>query len=368
MNYLRNGAFVATTCIALLSHPAAVAAQGLDIDSLVLKTIADLASAVPSFTDAESALQSAIAGNKPNKPVSFSQLADQARAVAEDLKNPPAPPWSNWATYAVSMSDLQNCSTHGAAMSKLQANSANLQKAVSDGRQKLAKIDDSIKQAQAAQKAAVFLDENLQKVIALPWYGSVFVGDMLDVHNKVVPAFGGLITALTKYRSQFSTSLDQATAQSDNLKANLSQMSNWNPMAGFWHASGSGGGTDFGGGSYVRYHVDFSNLNLQLSIDGTSRIASAVLQGVMTERPINAHVGVIPTNTHHFNLAGGGVSGLSLNANFAGTAQNAPKTSASFSGTFVNNCSAIQGSVRVWRTDIGAPFNWNVGIPVTLVH
>jgi hypothetical protein len=253
-------------------------------------------------------------------------------------------------------------------MSKLQANSANLQKAVSDGRARLAKIDGSIKQAQAAQKAAMFLDESLQKVIAVPWYGSVFIGDMMDVHNKVVPAFGGLITALTKYRSQFSASLDLASTESDNLKVNLSQMSNWNPMAGFWHVAGQTGGTDFGGGNYVRYHVDFSNLSLQINTDNARRVTSAVLQGVMTERPINAHVGVIGANTHHFTLGGASISGLNINANFNGVPQNAPKTSANFNGTFVNNCSAIRGAVRVWRADIGAPFNWSVGIPVTLTH
>jgi len=367
------GAKKASKWIACLCATAAptmiVHAQSLDIDALIMKTIGDLASEVPSFLDAESVLQSGISGNQPSGTVSFAQLADKAHKLEDDIRNPPPPPWTGWSsTYTVSLDDLRNCQTHPAAMGRLAASSSNLEKAIKDGQTKLARIEDGLKQAQASLDAAKFLDQNLQKVIYLPWYGSIFIGDMIDVNTKVIPALGGVVTALANYRTQFNASLDQAKAQSGNLQANLAQMQNWDPMAGTWHWSGAGGGTNFGGGNYYQYHVDFNGPGAQLVIDNSRRVVGGAVSGTMIERVLNGHVGVIPANTHQFGFSGGSVSGAAVNANFIGNPANAPKTAAAFTGGVAANCSTITGTLRVWRTDVGAPLNWSVAMPVTLVR
>jgi len=207
-----------SSLILLVLLPMEARAQ-FDLDSVVLKAIADLASAVPSFVDGETGLRKAINGVRPSKPVNFAQLAGQARKLADDFRTPPQAPWTGWDKFALSPSSLKNCALRSVVLTKMAENLDQFDRLIARGRQNISSLDGSIDQTNRTIRAAAFLKENMIRVIALPWFGSIFIGDILDL-DKLQPALGELKYNLQVYRNAYKASLDEGVTRAGNYRYN----------------------------------------------------------------------------------------------------------------------------------------------------
>lgn len=351
--------------VAMLASP--VRAQDLDLKIVaVMKNVAD---EFGEFNDAKGAVQDAIAGRVPSVVVRFSDLAQKAKATADAIRNTPTPPFDRWDQYAVSLDDLRGCLTHDASMGKLKANSDTMAVQVADGTAKLAQLDAAITQAQALFADGQYVDQFYSKIVWIPAYNAAFIGDYMDVHNEVLPAFGGVVQALTDYRARYSAALEKAKLMSSNLAANTAAMAGFDPVVGSYAASALNGSVAYQPTPANSSKVALSGLNISVTIGSDRRVQTATI--TMTEADDVTVFGgfVLPTVRDGVTFApsGGAAAPPNVSASFAGVPGGRPNYVAEFSGQLQNDCKAIQGTLTVRRQDPQSPaLRWSLSIPTRL--
>jgi hypothetical protein len=160
--------------------------------------------------------------------------------------------------------------------------------------------------------------------------------------------------------------------------------------SGTWSASDLQGGVDFGGTlgnkHFADYHVDLSSTKIQINIKDCERVVGGSLNMLATELlrdPSlvlrNPGFGPIPPNVHSFEFSGFSSDPEGFTVDFRGSNVNKPKSSAQFKGKFINTCPLpwffakvfkeciqLEGELFTFRTDVEAPLDWKVVMPVTM--
>lgn len=303
------------------------------------------------------------AGRTPDSGGNWGKFADKYDVAAKAAKNAPLPSAIDLSAYAISASELSNCTTRPAALTKLQGYLQGLQSAKQSGDGAVAQLDSQLQQIPTAQQALAYIIRIHEKLMVAPVIGNKFAWDWLDLNTRVSKSLGDYQTALKDQRKRFADDLALLNTRIGNLQANLTALRQLpcSPITGGWSGSGGGSTVQFGGGPSCAYRVTLSNVQVNASVAQNGQVMGASASATMQEVTVGGGCGNLGTRPHHFSFAGGSTNGNRLSFSLSG-AGNAPRGVASLIGSVTGG--RIVGTLTVHRTDSVPAFNWTVQVPI----